>query len=190
MSLLLSTLGCGAVVIFAGIILGRSANVIAETTGLGRVWTGAVLLAMATSLPELVTDVSAVRLHVPDLAAGDLFGSSLANMFILGVVALFAAGQTVPKPLAPSNVLTIWMAIVLSCLGALFVLFPSVGAFHGLRPESTLLLLIYLAGLRTIIDAHRRMRQVRTRRSRRLSPRADNGTAWFVRRSSLPLGPP
>src|SRR5215469_9247844 len=112
MTLFVSTLTCGIAVILAGIILGRSADAIAATTGLGRVWTGAVLLAIATSLPELVTDVSAVRLHVPDLAAGDLFGSSLANMFILGVVSLFAVREHAPKQLASGTVLTILISIV------------------------------------------------------------------------------
>jgi len=150
MGLFVSTLTCAIAVILAGIILGRSADAIAATTGLGRVWTGAVLLAIATSLPELVTDVSAMSLHVPNLAAGDLFGSSLANMFILGVVSLFAVGERAPKELSPGSVLTIWLSIVLIFLGAMFVLFPFPGVFWGLRPESMLLLVIYLVGLRTI----------------------------------------
>src|SRR5438309_9472161 len=78
----------GAAVVIAGILLGHSADQIANATGLGEMWTGWVLLAAATSLPEFVTDVSAVRLHSVNLAAGDLFGSSLTNMAILAVLAL------------------------------------------------------------------------------------------------------
>jgi Ca2+/Na+ antiporter len=83
----------GGAVVIAGILLGRSADQIADSTGLGAMWTGWVLLAAATSLPEFVTDVSAVRLHAANLAAGDLFGSSLTNMAILPVLALTCRHQ-------------------------------------------------------------------------------------------------
>jgi cation:H+ antiporter len=82
----------GTAVVIAGILLGWAADRIANATGLGKLWTGWVLLAGATSIPEFVTDTSAVRIHAANLAGGDLFGSSLTNMAILAVLALsFAA---------------------------------------------------------------------------------------------------
>ena len=42
----------------------------------------------SASLPEIFTDVSAALMHAPDLAAGDLFGSNMANMLILGIIDL------------------------------------------------------------------------------------------------------
>src|SRR6516225_7205171 len=84
----------GFAVVVAGILLGWSADRIATATGLGEMWTGWVLLAGATSVPEFVTDTSAVRIHAANLAGGDLFGSSLTNMAILAVLALsFAPGR-------------------------------------------------------------------------------------------------
>ena len=59
-----------------GVALARSADVIAERTRLGGVWIGTVLLAGATSLPELGTSLSAVGIDAADLAVGNLFGSS------------------------------------------------------------------------------------------------------------------
>jgi hypothetical protein len=46
----------GAVVVVAGAALARKADEIPEETGLGRIWIGSILLAGATSLPELATD--------------------------------------------------------------------------------------------------------------------------------------
>ena len=66
-------LASAAVVVAAGAALTRAADAIAETTGLGRAWIGAVLLAGATSIPEIATYVSAVRMHAPNLAAGGPF---------------------------------------------------------------------------------------------------------------------
>ena len=55
--------------------LTRSSDTIARRTGLGHTFVGMVLLATATSLPELGTGVSAIGLQdSPDLAAGAAFG--------------------------------------------------------------------------------------------------------------------
>jgi cation:H+ antiporter len=77
-----------AAIAAAGVRLARDADEIAEKTGLGGMWIGAVLVSIATSLPELVTDVSAIRQGAPSLAVGDLFGSSMANVLILAVADL------------------------------------------------------------------------------------------------------
>lgn len=84
----------GLVVVLAGNALARYADAIAEATKLGRLWIGSVLLAGATSLPELATDISAVRLGATDLAVADLFGSSMANMLILAVIDLLPPLQS------------------------------------------------------------------------------------------------
>lgn len=76
---------CGLVILIAGTALTRCADKIAGITGLGRVFVGSVFLAAATSLPELSVDLNAVRQGNPDLAAGDLLGSSLMNLLILAV---------------------------------------------------------------------------------------------------------
>lgn len=76
------------VIVIAGTFLSRYADEIAERTGLGRLLIGSLLLAGATSLPELSVDVSAVRSGMADLALGDLMGSSLFNLLILAILDL------------------------------------------------------------------------------------------------------
>ena len=71
---------CCAVILVAGTRLSKYGDVIAEKTGMGRVWIGAVLLAAVTSLPELMTGISSVAfVGEPNLTIGDLFGSNLFN---------------------------------------------------------------------------------------------------------------
>jgi cation:H+ antiporter len=78
---------CLAIIVVAGSRLSKDADIIAEKTGLGRVWVGIVLLATVTSLPEIATGISSVTLvNKPDLAIGDLFGASLINLTILAVI--------------------------------------------------------------------------------------------------------
>ncbi|GIX05540.1 MAG: calcium/sodium antiporter [Planctomycetaceae bacterium] len=74
------------VIIIAGTFLTHFADQIAETTGLGRLLIGSILLASATSLPEIVVDISAVRHGWVNLAVGDLLGSSLFNLLILASI--------------------------------------------------------------------------------------------------------
>lgn len=60
---------CAGVILYAGSQLSRHGDVIADKTGLGGNWVGLVLLATVTSLPELITGVSAVTLNdLPDMA--------------------------------------------------------------------------------------------------------------------------
>ncbi|UCH51960.1 MAG: sodium:calcium antiporter [Chloroflexota bacterium] len=81
---------CLAIILVAGTRLSRYGDVIAEKTGLGRIWIGVVLLATVTSLPELATGISSVALiGKPDLTLGDLFGSNLLNLVTIAIIDVF-----------------------------------------------------------------------------------------------------
>src|SRR5918996_1552706 len=111
----------GAVVVLAGARLAREGDRIADRTGLGATWVGAILVAGATSLPEIATDVSAVRQGEANLALGDLFGSSMVNMFILAVADLMTRQVRLAE--VPVNQALIGsLAITLTSLAAAGVL--------------------------------------------------------------------
>jgi cation:H+ antiporter len=146
----LSFLAAAAVVVAAGTVLSRSADAIAEHTGVGRVWIGSVLLAGATSLPELATDVSAVRLGAADLAVGDLFGSSMANMAILALVDLVAPRRKILRSVTLDHALAACLAIVLTATALLLIVLRPAGAWLGVVPPSAPLLVMYVLGTRAI----------------------------------------
>lgn len=143
-------LAAGLTLAAAATWLTKACDTLAERTGVGRAWIGAVLLAGATSLPELATDVSAVRLGAADLAAGDLFGSSLANMLILALIDLFSRQRTVLRGASLEHVLVACLGISMTAAAAVFVLVRGVSGPLGLSPGSVLLLVAYLAGTRAI----------------------------------------
>lgn len=58
---------------------------LADETGLGRSFVGSILIAMTTSLPELVVSISALRIGAADMAIANLLGSNLFNMIILAI---------------------------------------------------------------------------------------------------------
>ena len=144
----------GVLLVFAGAVQVRAADVIAKLTGLGRLWVGSVMLAAATSLPELATDVSAVRLGAPDLAAGDLFGSSLANMLILAAIGYLRPVAPVFRAATPGHAVTACLAIALNAAAGVFVLTAEDRAGWPLGAESVLLALGFFAGMR-LVYAHR-----------------------------------
>jgi cation:H+ antiporter len=140
----------GAVVVLAGTRLARHADSIAEATRLGRLWIGSVLLAAATSLPELTTDVSAVRLGAADLAVGDLFGSSMANMLILALVDLLPPRRRVLRRATLDHALSASLAISVNALAAVLVVLRPERTLLSVGPGSLLLPLVYLAGTRAV----------------------------------------
>jgi len=117
-----SVFAISAVAVFAtSRWLVSATGTIGDYTGLSRGFLGAVMLATATSLPEIFTGVSAVTLtDSPDLAVGIVFGSNLFNLLIIGVMELTLLGpsllSSLSKPTKLSMILSgllILAAIVL-----------------------------------------------------------------------------
>lgn len=140
---------CALIIMAAGTLLTRCADSIAERSGLGRVFVGSVFLAGATSLPELGVDLSAVRLGAPDLAAGDLLGSSLMNLLILAVAD--AAGFTPRRAFGADSrhhALSALLAVFLTAWVGLAAASGGGREILGAGVFSWGLIVIYLIGLR------------------------------------------
>lgn len=88
MALAISFLGLSAIIIVAAIFLAKFVDNIADQTGMGGSIAGLVLLAGATSLPELSVGYAAIAQDAVDLTAGGVLGSSLVNLLILALVDL------------------------------------------------------------------------------------------------------
>ena len=147
-------LGLAVVVAGAGIMLAQSADSIAAVTRLGRLLVGSLLLAAATSLPELTVDLSAVRQGMPDLAVGDLLGSSLMNLLILaGVDLLKRTGRPMLSREAASHALSATLGIALTALAAAAVLtagrLPHV-SWLGIGGWSWAIVVAYMLGARML----------------------------------------
>jgi cation:H+ antiporter len=90
---------CAVLIFWAGSMLSKYGDVIAEKTGWGRAWIGAILIAGITSLPELASGVSAVAwLQRPNLAAGAVLGSCLFNLALIAMIDLaYQPGRVLAK---------------------------------------------------------------------------------------------
>lgn len=80
-------IACVLIILYAGNKTAQYADVVAEKTRLGRLWVGMLILAIVTSMPELVTSVSSVGvIHDPNLGLGTLIGTCIFNLCILVII--------------------------------------------------------------------------------------------------------
>ncbi|HOO58885.1 MAG TPA: hypothetical protein PK273_06270, partial [Anaerolineaceae bacterium] len=110
-----------AVITFAAMQLAKYGDVIGLRTGLGGMFVGTLLLAAATSLPELITTISAIQSGVPNLAAGNLFGSNMFNMFLIAVVDMVHTSRRMSSKEAYKHALTGSLAVLMSVLAVFFI---------------------------------------------------------------------
>ena len=142
---------CLAVVLFAGTKLARYGDAIAEKTGLGRIWIGLVLIALITTMPELVTSVSSVALvHSADLALGTLLGSCCFNLSILALLDILHSRTPVLSVASPRHVITAAWGALLIALAAAGII--AAGGFPFLESgwvgiPSIVILILYLLGM-------------------------------------------
>lgn len=145
-------LGLAALLILgASTYLARSADVIALKTGLGRSFAGIILLATATSLPELGTGVSSIVLvGEVNLAAGDAFGSNLFNLLIIGLLDLFWRDGPILNRISTTSVLVASLSIVVIGLAASAIIIhnqTSISSGWYVSPVSIVILLIFLTAM-------------------------------------------
>jgi cation:H+ antiporter len=76
-------------VIAAALWLPRLGAELARQTGLSEAFVGSLFVAVTTSLPEIVVSLAAVRIGALDLGVGNVLGSNLFNVLILGLDDLF-----------------------------------------------------------------------------------------------------
>ncbi len=151
---------CLVIILFAGTKLARYGDIIAEKTGLGRLWIGLVLLALITSMPELVNGVSSVALvKLPDLALGDLLGSCIFNLLILALLDVVHRRTPVLSNASLSHIMSAGAGILLIALAAGSILAGE--GFSGLALgwvgiPSILIIILYLVAVRYMFRFERK----------------------------------
>ncbi|RCX11498.1 sodium:calcium antiporter [Extensimonas vulgaris] len=153
---------CIVVIGFAGVRLIRYGDAIAAWTGLSRSWLGVILVGTVTSLPELVTGLSAVTVaQSPNMAAGDVLGSCVFNLAILALVDVFYRRGAVYAAASGGHILSAGFGAILLAMAALVMLastqgfLPSVGHVSW---GSLVLLALYALAMRTMYLAEQRDR--------------------------------
>jgi cation:H+ antiporter len=141
-SILFILLGAGAV-IGGGQLVVNSSKTIAINLGMGETLVGLTIVAVGTSLPELVTSIVAAKKGDSGIAMGNVVGSSIFNiLFILGITGVI-------QPLAADSAFFIDTSILIGV--SLITLLFAFTKKKTVRTEGAILTLLYVAYMAYII---------------------------------------
>lgn len=127
----------GAAIMWGGDLVVDSASAIAANFGLSQNLIGLTIVAMGTSLPELVTSVVASRKGEVDMALGNVLGSNVFNILMV----LGAAAAISPIAFVQENMIDI---ILLTMMSLIVWVFAWTGK-QVRRGEGMIMLLVYAA---------------------------------------------
>ena len=126
-----------AAIIFGGDLVVDNASIIAKNLGMGETLVGLTIVAIGTSLPELVTSVIAARKGDSGIAMGNVVGSCIFNIFfILGM-------SGVIQPLSADSAFFIDTGILIG-VNLIMLLFAFTKRKTG-RMEGAISVLMYVA---------------------------------------------
>ncbi|MGX8851978.1 sodium:calcium antiporter [Amedibacillus sp. YH-ame10] len=133
-------------VVFFSVRLSYYVDCLDKKTSLSGAFIGGVLLAAVTSLPELFTSLTAVlALQQPSLVQGNVLGSNIFNLCVIGGLMLFSVRRYQSASLSKSHTSTLLYGIVMYALVFLAILYPQeirLG-FLNVNLMSILILVVY-----------------------------------------------
>lgn len=151
---------CAVLIGIAGPFLVRYGDVIARLTGLSRSWVGLVLLATATSLPELFTGISAVAAaNAPNLAVGDALGSCVFNLMMLVLLDLLSRKAPLYRVIDQGHLLSAGFGIIMIGAAGAFLMLSQGELrlqFLHISGYSPFILVLYLIAMRAVFVYERR----------------------------------
>jgi cation:H+ antiporter len=104
------------VVVSSGIWIPRVAVDLASFMGWHQSLVGTIFVAASTSLPELIVTLGALRLGAVDLAVGNLLGSNLVNLALLGVMDILYFKGPLLRAVSHDHASTGMMAILMTSI--------------------------------------------------------------------------
>jgi cation:H+ antiporter len=135
------------IVVAAAIKLAEYGDIIAVRTGLGGIFVGTIFLAGATSLPEIVASISAFRAGVPNLAAGNFFGSNMVNVLLLALVDVVNYQVPLLRRVAVSHALTAGLTTTLMLVAIISIMAGPDVTIGWVGLDSLLLIALYFGGV-------------------------------------------
>ena len=144
---------CAAGVIFlAAPYLAEGAHQIVIATGLKESFVGTTFVALATSLPELVTTGAALKFGSVDMAVGNIFGSNSFNLVILGISDGFY-GASLLEVASPSHLITCFGTIFITSIVIMGQVYHAEKRIALIEPDALLVILLVVGTLMMVYQA-------------------------------------
>lgn len=136
-----------AAVIGTGIWLSFIVDEISRTTGWDAGFVGSLLIAITTSMPELVVAISALRLGSPDMAIGDILGANMLDIMAVTWADLVYTQEPILSAVSNSHLITAVLTITMSLLVIVGIRFRQQRKTFGVISwYGVVFILLYLAG--------------------------------------------
>ena len=143
-------------VVILSIFLSKYVDALDKKTDLSGAFIGGVLLAAVTSLPEFITSLTAIfALNEPNLVQGNVFGSNIFNLAVLGACILLFSKKFKTSYISKSHLLTSIFTIVIfiiCLLGMKYNYSVKIG-FFNISYASIFILILYTINILKMNDA-------------------------------------
>jgi cation:H+ antiporter len=142
-----ASVGVAAVVVVAGFVLASTGDAIAQQTGISEGFIGLMLGGIATSLPELSTTLSAIKLRQYEMAFGDVFGTNLFSTMLLFFADLAYRGEPILNVTGRFSLFAILLAIALTAIYLAGLIERRNYSILGMGVDSLCILAFYVVGV-------------------------------------------
>lgn len=133
-------------VIAAGWILTKSAEVLASEWGLNESFVGALIIAVITSLPELVTSIAAVKRGALNLAVGGILGGNVFDTLFAGAADIAYRDGSIYHSAGDAEIMILSLSIIMTSVLILGLLRREKKGFANIGFESAIVLSLYIVG--------------------------------------------
>lgn len=120
---------------------------------LGRTVVGVFFLAIATSLPEIASSVTAIRMNNLDMALGNVFGSNMFNVLVLSITKVTTLARRDPLMMSGpdfnvnNNLLAGLLPLLLTALAVAGIAYRTQRRVLRLGFDSVILVVVYILGM-------------------------------------------
>lgn len=143
----LSFVVLAAITGIAGWVLMEGAKIISDHTALSETIIGGLFTAIATSSPELVTTIAAIRKGALTLAVSNIFGTNCFNMLVVATADGGYPGGSIYHDMAPVQMTWGLISILMTAILLMGMVRREVYGIGRIGFESALILLVYVVAL-------------------------------------------
>lgn len=147
----ISFIALAMVTAIAGWVLMDAAKVIADQGGLSDTLVGGLLTALATSTPELVTTIAAIRYGALTLAVSNIFGTNCFNMLVVAAADMGYPQGSIYHDMAPVQMIWGLVSILMTAILLLGMVRRETYGIGRIGFESTLILGIYAIAIGVVV---------------------------------------
>jgi len=136
---------CFIAIIFLALWLAKIGGEIVEVMGWNAALVGTFFLALATSLPELIVSLTALRFAV-DMAIGNILGANFLDVMILPVCDVFFRRGEILSYVSSIHLITLLLAIIITAIVIIGLIYRSRKSFLRLGWDAIAMIATFVLG--------------------------------------------